>query len=107
MGGMGETLAALFFPLALFALAVWAIHRWFRRYEGNLPRSRLGVVVESEGELDAIAPMIGTYHGDEIHEWVRYRGERYDFAYVAPPRYRLRVKPGELFLAPGVVYRKV
>jgi hypothetical protein len=107
MGGMGETLAALFFPLALFALAVWAILRWFRRYEGNLPSSRLGVVVESELELDAIAPMIGTYHGDEIHEWVRYRGERYDFAYVAPPRYRLRVKPGELFFAPGVVYRKV
>jgi hypothetical protein len=105
MGGMGETLAALFIPLALFALAVWALHRWFRRYEGYLPD--LGVVVESETQLDAIAPMIGTYHGDEIHEWVRYRGARYDFAYVAPPRYKLRVKRDELFLPPGLVYRKV
>ena len=101
MGGMGETLAALFFPLALFALVLWGVHRWFRRFEPQ------GVVVESEIELEAIAPVIGTYHGDEIHEWVRYRGERYDFAYVAPPRYRLRVKANELFLAPGVVYRKV
>jgi len=105
MGGMGETLAALFIPLLLFALGVWAIHRWFRRFEGNLPNR--GAVVESETELDAIAPTIGTYHGDEIHAWVRYRGERYDFAYVAPPRYRLRVKADELFLAPGLVYRKV
>ena len=101
MGGMGETLAALFIPLAIFILAVWGIHRWFRRFEP------LGAVVESETELDAIAPMIGTYHGDEIHEWVRYRGERYDFAYIAPPRYRLRVKRNELFLPPGLVYRKV
>jgi hypothetical protein len=105
MGGMGEILAALFVPLALFALAVWAIHRWFRRYEGYLPNR--GAVIESQAELDAIAPRIGTYHGDEIHEWVRYRGERYEFAYVAPPRYRLRVKPDELFVPPGLVYRKV
>ena len=104
MGGMGETLAALFFPLALFALALWGLHRLFRRKEGYL--RGLGAVVESESELEAFAPMIGTYHGDEIHAWVRYRGERYDFAYVAPPRYRLRVKPDELFLSPGVVYKR-
>jgi hypothetical protein len=54
-----------------------------------------------------MAPVIGTYHGDEIHEWVRYRGERYQFAYVAPSRYRLRVRRDELFLPPGLVYRKV
>jgi hypothetical protein len=101
MGGMGETLAALFFPLALFALALWGLHRWFRRLG---PR---GAVVESQAELEAFAPVIGTYHGDEIHEWVRYRGARYDFAFVAPPRYRFAVKANELFLAPGVVYRKV
>jgi hypothetical protein len=101
MGGMGETLAALFIPLVMFGLAVWGIHRWFRRFEPE------GLVVESEGELEAIAPIIGTYHGDEIHEWVRYRGERYEFAYIAPPRYRLRVKRDELFMPPGLVYRRV
>ena len=47
MGGMGEILAALFIPLALFGLAVWGVHRWFRRFEPP------GVVVESERELDA------------------------------------------------------
>lgn len=105
MGGMGEILAALFIPLALFGLVVWAVHRWFRRYEGYLPD--LGVVIESETQLDGVAPMIGTYHGDEIHEWVRYRGNRYDFAFVASPRYKLRLKRDELFLPPGLVYRKV
>jgi hypothetical protein len=105
MGGMGETLAALFIPLILFAAAVWAVHRWFRRLEGYLPKR--GAVIESEAELDAMAPMIGTFHGDEIHAWVRYHGERYEFAYVAPPRYRLHVKRGELFMPPGLVYRKV
>jgi hypothetical protein len=101
MGGMGEILAALFVPLALFALAVWAVHRWFRRFEPE------GVVVESPAELEAIAPVIGTYHGDEIHEWVRYRGARYDFAYVAAPRERFNLKRDELLLPPGLVYRKV
>ena len=106
MGGMGETLAALLVPIACLALAVWAVHRWFRRFEGYFPPSALGVVIESESELDAIAPTIGSYRGGEIHDWVRYRGERYDFAYVAPPAYRLRVQPGELFLPGGVVYRR-
>jgi hypothetical protein len=101
MGGMGETLAALLIPLALLGLLVWGIHRWFRRYQPE------GVVVESEIELEAVAPVIGTYHGDEIHEWVRYRGARYDFVFVASPAYRMRLKRDELFLPPGVVYRKV
>ncbi|HEY3074888.1 MAG TPA: hypothetical protein VGJ74_06930 [Burkholderiales bacterium] len=104
---MGETLAALFVPLVCLALAVWAVQRWFRRFEGFFPASQLGVVIESEAELDAAAPPIGSYRGDEIHAWVRYCGTRYDFSHIAPPRYRLRVKPDELFLAPGVVYRKV
>jgi len=106
MGGMGETLAALFVPAACLALAVWAVHRWFRRFEGFLPPATLGVVIESERELDDVAARIGTYRGDEIHEWVCYHGERYEFAYVAPPRYKLRVKPGELYLPPGIVYRR-
>ena len=98
---MGEILAALFIPLAALGLLVWGIHRWFRRYEPQ------GVAVESEIELEAVAPVIGTYHGDEIHEWVRYRGVRYDFAFIASAKYRLQLKRDELFLPPGVVYRKV
>jgi hypothetical protein len=38
---------------------------------------------------------------------VRYRGARYDFAFVASPRYKLRLKRDELFLPPGLIYRKV
>jgi hypothetical protein len=81
------------------------LHAWWRRQEGYLPAP--GVVIESELELDGMAPAIGTYHGGGIPEWVRYHGERYEFAYVAPSRYRARVKQGELFLEPGIVYRRV
>ena len=103
---MGEVIAVLIFVPLLFGVAVWAIYRSFRRHEGFPDPKRQGAVVESERELEEFAPMIGTYHGDEIHEWVKYRGERYDYAYVAPPRYKLWVKKNELWLAPGVVYAK-
>jgi hypothetical protein len=37
---------------------------------------------------------------------VAYQGARYDYAFVAPRRYKLRVKRNELWLAPGVVYAR-
>ena len=101
---MGEVVIILIFVPLLFGLALWGIHRAFRDEEGYPDPMRYGAVLESERELEAIAPMIGTYHGDEIHEWVKYQGVRYDYAFVAPPRYKLRVKKNELWLAPGVVY---
>jgi hypothetical protein len=106
MGGMGEILAALFFAPLLLGLVLWGLHLYFRGFEGYTDPARLGAVVESELELDAIAPVVGSYHGDEIYEWVRYRGERYDYAFVATPRYKRRVKRGELYLAPGIVYAR-
>src|SRR5687767_11101065 len=101
---MGEVVLTLVFIPLLFVLALWAIQRAFRNEEGYPDPKRNGAVVESERELEAIAPMIGTYHGDEIHEWVKYQGVRYDYAFVASPRYKLRVKKNELWLSPGVVY---
>ena len=101
---MGEVVIILIFVPLLFGLALWGIHGAFRDEEGYPDAKRHGAVLESERELEDIAPMIGTYHGDEIHEWVKYQGVRYDYAFVAPPRYKLRVKKNELWLAPGVVY---
>jgi hypothetical protein len=96
MGGVGEILAALVFPLLAIAATVWAVHRY-------APRAR-GVVLASESELEAFAPRVGTYHGCEIHDWVRYKGSRYEFAYVAAPAYQARLKKNELYLPPGLVY---
>ena len=101
---MGEVVIILISVPLLFGLALWGIHRAFRDEEGYPDPKRHGAVLESERELEAIAPRIGTYHGDEIHEWVKYQGVRYDYAFVAPPRYKLRLKKNELWLAPGVVY---
>ena len=101
---MGEVFVILIFVPLLFGVALWGVHWAFRGQEGYPDPETRGAVVESERELEAIAPMIGTYHGDEIHEWVKYDGERYDYAFVASPRYKFRVKKDELWLAPGVVY---
>ena len=101
---MLEIVVALIFVPLIVAGALWAVFRGFRKQEGYPDPKTRGAVLESELELEAIAPTIGTYHGDEIHEWVKYQGVRYDYAFVAPPRYKLRVKKDELWLAPGVVY---
>jgi hypothetical protein len=69
-------------------------------------RGRLGVILTSEDELDDVSPGVGTYHGRDIHEWVRYKGDRYDFAFVAQPQYKLRLKRNELYVPPGVVYTR-
>ena len=103
---MGEVLAVLIVVPVLFGLALWGIHRYFRRFDGYADPRRLGVVLASEAELDGVAPRVGTYHDCEIHEWVRYKGERYNFSFVAPPPYQLRLTRNELYLPPGIVYTK-
>jgi hypothetical protein len=94
---MGRALAILIGVCLLFGLALWAMHRF---------RGRLGVILTSEDELDDVSPGVGTYHGRDIHEWVRYKGDRYDFAFVAQPQYKLRLKRNELYVPPGVVYTR-
>ena len=64
------------------------------------------MVIGSEAELDGVAPPMGTYHECDIYEWVRYEGERYNFAFVAAPPYQSRLKPNELYLPPGIVYTR-
>ena len=103
---MGEVLAVLIAVPVLFGLALWGIHLSFRRLDGYPDPRRLGVVIESEAELEGVAPRVGTYHDSEIHEWVMYQGERYNFAFVASPPYQLRLKRDELYLPPGIVYTR-
>jgi hypothetical protein len=94
---MGRVLIILIGISLLVGLALWAIHR---------SRGKVGVIIASEDELDDVSPGMGTYHDRDIHEWVRYKGERYDFAFVAQPHYRLRLKRNELYLPPGLVYSR-
>jgi hypothetical protein len=101
---MAEVVLAIVFVPLIVGAVLWAIFQVVRRQEGYPDPKRVGAVIESELELEAIAPTIGTYHGDEIHAWVKYQGVRYDYAFVAPPRYKVKVKKDELWLAPGVVY---
>jgi hypothetical protein len=63
-----------------------------------------GVVILSSRALEDHALPIGTYMGQSIWESVTFKGMQYRFDRVAPPSYRNRVGPGELFLAPGLVY---
>jgi|RhiMethySRZTD1v2_1073278.scaffolds.fasta_scaffold740042_2 hypothetical protein len=103
---MGELLATLFGVPLLFGLVLWAIHRSFRGLDGYRDPRELGVIVASEDELDGVAPRVGTYHDSDIHEWVRYKGDRYDFAFVTSAPYQMRLKHCELYLPPGIVYTR-
>ena len=104
---MGEVLAILIAVPVLFGLALWGIHRYFRQFDGYRDPRNAGIVVDSENELDGVAPRVGTYHDCNIHEWVSYKGQRYDFSFVAPPSYQLRLKRNELLLPPGIVYTRL
>jgi hypothetical protein len=95
---MGRVLAILIGVALLVGLALWVVRR--------SSRGRQGVIIASEDELDDVSPGVGTYHNCEIHEWVRYKGERYDFTFVAQPPYKLRLKRNELYLPPGLVYTR-
>ena len=63
-----------------------------------------GVVIVSLRAIEDHSDVIGTYMGQSIWESVTFKGMRYRFQRIAPPSYRNRIGPRELFLDPGLVY---
>lgn len=50
------------------------------------------------------AELIGYYDGTEIRGSVEYLGRAYRFERVAPPSYKEKLRPGELYVEPGLLY---
>lgn len=64
-----------------------------------------GVAVEREAlRIAEGAELIGYLDGCEIRARVEYLGMRYRFECVVPPAYRRRLRPGELYVEPGLLY---
>jgi hypothetical protein len=63
-----------------------------------------GVVLVSEGALQAHSGPIGEYRGHPIWASVQFMGMEYRFDHIQDARRREHLNPGELFLDPGLVY---
>lgn len=91
------------FVIALASFITWVALSHYR-YTSD-PRSRcFGVVVRRPDAFDAVADVVGRYMGLDIYERVIFKGMTYLFDRVAPPGYKDKIRGGELFLEPGLVY---
>jgi hypothetical protein len=63
-----------------------------------------GVTIERGTTVERRGDIVGTYSGCQIYAEVVFMDMVYRFDRVAPPAYRYRVGPRELYLDPGLVY---
>jgi len=90
---------------ALLALPFhWAVQRELARQADPAYLRRHGVVIQSLRAIDACAAPIGAYMGQPIWASVTFKGMIYRFDRVVPSGERDRIRAGELFVAPGLVY---
>ncbi len=83
----------------------WLIQRELARNEDPNYLRRHGVVIVRESVLQAHAERIGEYRGRPIWASVTFKGMVYCFERVAALGNETHLKPGELWVAPGLVYR--
>jgi hypothetical protein len=82
----------------------WLIMRELARLDDPAWLSGQGVVVVKPEIIDG-REAIGSYGGEPIWATVSFKGLTYGFDRVAPPASADRIRAGELFLPPGLVYR--
>jgi hypothetical protein len=97
--------------VGLIALAAILVPLYFL---AHVERTRLsdpryvrtsGVAVERAAvRIHEGAEVIGYYDGCEISASVEYLGLRYRFESVVPASYSRRLRPGELYVEPGLLY---
>ena len=63
-----------------------------------------GVAIENSAAVERRGDIVGSYSGSEIYAEVVFMQMVYRFDRIAPPAYRYRVGPRELYLDPGLVY---
>ena len=95
---------------ALVALLAWPFHwaltRELDRLEDPAYLARQGIVIVKLSALDSHAEAIGVYKGREIWRSLTFKGMQYRFDRVVPASARERLRPGELYLEPGLVFRR-
>lgn len=92
-------------PVVLLALPIhWLVVRHFHQLRDPAYLRRHGIVVLQESALDARSGTIGDYLGRPIAGSVTFKAMRYRFDHVLDTRLRERIRLGQPFLEPGLVY---
>ena len=95
--------AAAFF-VALFLPLNWLVLRHFDQLRDPAYLRRHGVVIVSDRVLEARSDPIGEYMDRPVWATVTFKGMVYRFDRVQPVERRDALRPGELYLDPGLVY---
>ena len=82
----------------------WLIQREFDRHRDPAYLRIHGVVIVNGAALDGHAETIGEYRSAPIWAAVTFMGMTYRFERIAPRRSDARLRPGELWIEPGLVY---
>ena len=94
-------------PLILLTLLVPLVSLQVELIRARDPRAefkRVGVVVVRTTAFDEMSEVIGRYLDGDIFASVVFRGIRYEYVGVAPPRYMEVMHGRELLLKPGLLY---
>jgi hypothetical protein len=90
--------------LLLYLPFHWLVARELKRMNDPAYLRRKGVVLVSKDVLEGHSAPIGAYMGSPIWGSVRFKGMEYRFDRVVDRRDRERIRAGELYLDPGLVY---
>ncbi len=91
-------------PIALAAGALVGIDRCFRLVDGHRDPRTLGQVV-SPSQAEYTGTCIGHWGDIPIYDHLVLCGRRFNYDRLARPDYQLRVRPDEVYVVPGLVYR--
>ncbi len=91
-------------PLALTSGALLWIDHFFRRFDGYRDPRTLGQIVDLV-QTGHPVESIGHLGDVPIYCHLDWRGCRFNYDRLVQPDYQLRVRPDELYVAPGLVYR--
>jgi hypothetical protein len=86
--------------LPLHVLVLWQL----ARLDDPVYLRAHGIVVVRESALDGHSEPIGDYAGRHIWGSVTFKGMLYRFDHRASAQEREKLRPGELWLEPGLVY---
>jgi hypothetical protein len=101
---MADIALCVVFMLCILLPMHVLVMREFERWDSPEYFRRHGVIIRRPEALEAAAEAIGSYRGAGIPASVTFKGMRYEFAGVVPPRYQAAIRENELYLDPGLLY---
>jgi hypothetical protein len=91
-------------PIALAIGAMVGIDRCFRLVDGHRDPRTLGQIVNLS-QAECTGTCIGHWGDIPIFDYLVLRGRTFCYDRLVRPDYQLRVRPDEVYVVPGLVYR--